>query len=565
MDLLFLGAAREVTGSAFLLTAGGRRVLIDCGMEQGRDTYENQSLPVKASQVDCVVLTHAHIDHSGMVPSLVKEGFKGPIYATRATIELCGIMLLDSAHIQETEAEWRNRKSRRSGSDEYVPLYTQQDAINTVAQMREASYTQYIDILPGFRLMMTDAGHLLGSASATIEVSESGATRRVVFSGDIGNKNQPLLNDPKYLKDADIVVMESTYGDRTHDERPDYIGDLADALQTTFDRGGNVVIPSFAVGRTQEILYFLREIKHRGLVRGHDGFPVYMDSPLAIRATNIFTKADANFFDAEMNALLDMGINPISFDGLTVSLTADESKAINFERRPCVIISASGMAEAGRIRHHLKHNLWRPESTILFVGYQSEGTLGRIILDGAQEVKIFGETIQVLAQVRALKALSGHADRAGLKEWADSFDPRPRKFYLVHGDESAALSFAQLLESEGNLVEVPYSGDRWDLINDYQIQQGPRTRAGDEKPAVASADEDRDDGKRADARDDSGRLMPRKDRAPRQPAPSVATADKQLDDALNRLRNLIHQGQGWSNGIKKQLAEQIHKLVSKWE
>ncbi len=560
MDLLFLGAAREVTGSAFLLTAGGKHVLIDCGMEQGRDTYENQSLPVKPSQVDCVVLTHAHIDHSGMVPALVKQGFTGPIYATRATRELCSIMLLDSAYIQENEAEWRNRKNKRSGREEYVPLYTQQDAINAVNQMREASYTDYVDILPGFRLVMTDAGHLLGSASATIEVTEGGETRRVVFSGDIGNKNQPLLNDPKYLKDADIVVMESTYGDRSHGERPDYIGDLADALQTTFDRGGNVVIPSFAVGRTQEILYFLREIKHRGLVRGHDGFPVYMDSPLAIRATNIFTKADAEFFDEEMNNLLDMGVNPISFEGLNVSLTADESKAINFERRPCVIISASGMAEAGRIRHHLKHNLWRPESTILFVGYQSEGTLGRAILDGAKEVKIFGETIQVLAQVRALKALSGHADREGLKEWADSFSPRPRKFYIVHGDESAAMSFAQLLESEGNLTEVPYSGDRWDLINDYQIQQGPRTRAGDEAPAVESADEDRDDSSR-----DKGKLQPRPDRAPRVPTPAVATADKQLDDALNRLRNLIHQGQGWSNGIKKQLAEQIHKLASKWE
>jgi metallo-beta-lactamase family protein len=552
MDLLFLGAAREVTGSAFLLTAGGQHVLIDCGMEQGYDTYENQRLPVKPSQVDCVVLTHAHIDHSGMIPALVKQGFSGPIYATRATIELCSIMLLDSAHIQENEAEWRNRKSKRAGRAEYVPLYTQQDALDAVALMREASYTELIDILPGFRLMMTDAGHLLGSASTTLEVTDMGVTRRVVFSGDIGNLDQPMLNDPTYLTSADIVVMESTYGDRDHGERPDYVGDLVDTLQTTFDRGGNVVIPSFAVGRTQEVLYVLRDIKQRGLVRGHDGFPVYMDSPLAIRATNVFTQSDAALFDEEMNALLDAGINPITFDDLNISLTVDESKAINVEKRPCVIISASGMAEAGRIRHHLKHNLWRPESTILFVGYQSVGTLGRVILDGAQEVKLFGETIQVRAQIRALKALSGHADRAGLKAWADSFTPRPRKFFIVHGEESSALSFAQLLESEGHAVEVPYSGDRWDLINDYQLQQGPRTLAGEAaKAAEAEADLD------------TGRLMPRKER--RAPTPAVENADRMLDNALNRLRGLIHQGHGWSNGIKKQLARQINKLCDKWE
>ncbi|MDD2428161.1 MAG: MBL fold metallo-hydrolase [Eubacteriales bacterium] len=549
MDLLFAGAAREVTGSRFLLRANGQSVLIDCGMEQGRDTYENQRLPISPSEVDTVVLTHAHIDHSGMLPALYKKGFRGTIWATPATIDLCDIMLRDSAYIQETEAEWRNRKAKRKGGELYEPLYTQQDAEGTVRLMQPASYVDFKQVLPGISLVMTDAGHLLGSASATLAVTENGVTRKVVFSGDIGNIDQPIINDPHYLKDADVVVMESTYGDRLHGEKPDYIADLTDALQTTFDRGGNVVIPSFAVGRSQELLYFLREIKQRHLVRGHDDFPVYMDSPLAIRATNIFGKTDGVFFDDEMNALLDKGINPISFDDLQLMVTADESKQINFEKRPCVIISASGMCEAGRIRHHLKHNLWRADSTILFVGYQSVGTLGRQLVDGAKEVRLFGEDILVNAQVRMMKAMSGHADRNGLKKWADAYDPRPEHFYIVHGEEGAAESFALLLTSEGFTAHVPYPSDVWDLVTGKVLEEGSR------KTAVKS--------QRWDQKLDSA---PGKAEAAQAVKPRAQNeADKTLYKALERLQKLVDKSVPWSNGIKRQIAEGINKLTDKWE
>ena len=357
MKVTFLGAAREVTGSRYLLSFGSKNVLIDCGMEQGKDTYVNQRLPLSPAAIDAVVLTHAHIDHSGMLPKLYKEGFRGPIFATPATIALSDIMLRDCAHIQEQEAEWQSRKAQRAGLPLSQPLYTQEDAMGAVQLMQPASYTEETQVTEGMTLRMTDAGHLLGSASATLTVSENNVTKKIVFSGDIGNLHQPILNDPSYLRQADVVIMESTYGDRLHGERPDYIQDLADTLQTTFDRGGNVVIPSFAVGRTQELLYFLRQIKEQHFVHGHDGFPVYMDSPLAIAATEIFTEADSRFFDEEMNALLRQGINPLRFDDLKLCVTSDESKLINEEKRPSVIISASGMCEAGRIRHHLKHNL----------------------------------------------------------------------------------------------------------------------------------------------------------------------------------------------------------------
>ena len=549
MDLLFAGAAREVTGSRFLLRANGQSVLIDCGLEQGRDTYENQRLPISPSEVDAVVLTHAHIDHSGMLPALYKKGFRGAIWATPATIDLCDIMLRDSAHIQETEADWRNRKAKRQGAELYEPLYTQEDAEGAVRLMQAASYVEFKQILPGISLVMTDAGHLLGSASVTLAVTENGVTRKIVFSGDIGNFEQPILKDPQYLKDADVVVMESTYGDRLHGEKPDYIADLADALQTTFDRGGNVVIPSFAVGRSQELLYFIREIKQRRLVHGHEGFPVYMDSPLAIRATSIFSKADSTFFDEEMNALLDKGINPISFDDLSLCVSADESKQINFEKRPCVIISASGMCEAGRIRHHLKHNLWRADSTILIVGYQSVGTLGRQLVDGAKEVRLFGEDIVVNAQVRIMKAMSGHADRDGLNKWAQAFDPRPEHVYIVHGEEGAAESFKDLLTTEGFAVHVPYASDVWDLVTGAVLEEGSRKLAAkgqkwEQEPAA---------------------LIPKT----RDAAPAKVTlkneSDRTLEKALIRLQKLVERSASWSNGIKRQIAEGINKLADKWE
>ncbi len=531
MEILFLGAAREVTGSKFLVTIQGKHVLIDCGMEQGRDTYENQELPVNPAEVDAVVLTHAHIDHSGMIPALVKHGFKGAIHATPATHMLCDIMLRDSAHIQESEAEWQNRKADRSGQPRVEPIYDQLDAENALKLFNPLPYKEKREILPGCVLSFTDAGHLLGSASAKFELTEDGVTKTAVFSGDIGNINQPILKDPQYLDQADFVVMESTYGDRIHGERPDYIADLTDTLQTTFDRGGNVVIPSFAVGRSQEILYFLREIKERGLVHGHDGFPVYMDSPLAIKATRIFMDADPYFFDQEMQDLLQQGRNPISFPDLTLCVTAEESKQINFEKRPCVIISASGMAEAGRIRHHLKHNLWRREATILFVGYQSVGTLGRQLYDGAKTVRLFNETVTVNAQIRALHAISGHADRDGLVNWLTHISPKPERVFITHGEEEVALNFEGLIKGMGYTTFVPYSGDSWNLIGDVQAEAGDRA-------------------------------LVQKKKAKQQKTQKRTNA---LMQALDRLVNLVNHSQGLSNKLKDKFAKQINDLVKRWD
>lgn len=531
MEILFLGAAREVTGSSYLVTINGKHVLIDCGMEQGQDTYENQQLPVTPAEVDALILTHAHIDHSGMAPALVKHGFTGVIHATPATQLLCDIMLRDSAHIQESEAEWRNRKAERSGEPLYEPIYTQVDAENTLKLFNPLPYGWKREILPDCTLSFTDAGHLLGSATATLELTEGEERKTIVFSGDIGNTNQPILKDPQYLNQADYVVIESTYGDRLHGERPDYIADLADVLQTTFDRGGNVVIPSFAIGRSQEILYFIREIKEKGLVTGHDGFPVYLDSPLAINATRIFLEVENHVFDEEMQELLRQGRNPISFEDLKFALSADESKAINFEKQPCVIISASGMAEAGRIRHHLKHNLWKAEATILFVGYQSVGTLGRQIVDGAKTVRLFNETIHVKAQIRVLKAISGHADRQGLMDWIEHFHPKPQRVFITHGEENSALHFEQLLINKDFQTYVPYSGDSWDLPLDSQVMAGKRKLAQKKKAKQLKS----------------------------------IKKDNQLSQALARLTRLVEGSYGMANKLKDKLARQINELAQRWE
>ena len=365
MKLTFLGAAREVTGSRFLLQACGKNIMIDYGMEQGVNLFENAVLPILESEIDYVLLTHAHIDHSGYLPLLYKNGFRGTIHTTETTSDLCRIMMLDSAHIQESDAEWKTRKNERKGLPPMEPVYTQEHALKTHELFRSARYGERFELCPGVMVRMVDVGHLMGSASIELTITEDGEEKIIVFSGDIGNINQPLLRDPQYMQRADFVVMESTYGDRSHgDVQPDYVGSLTRTLQETFDRGGNVIIPSFAVGRTQEMLYFIREIKQKGLVKGHDGFRVYVDSPLGIEATNIFNENTLECADEETAALIRQGVNPISFDGLVIARTADESKLINEDPEPKVIISASGMCDAGRVRHHLKHNLWRPESTV---------------------------------------------------------------------------------------------------------------------------------------------------------------------------------------------------------
>ena len=480
MKLTFLGAAHEVTGSCTLLEAAGKHILIDCGMEQGADIYENCDLPIAAGELDAVLLTHAHIDHSGKIPALVAQGYRGPIYATEAARRLCDIMLRDSAHIQEFEAEWRNRKAQRSGEPPYVPLYTMRDAEAALRQFVGCGYNAPVEIFPGVTIRFSDAGHLLGSASILVTAAEGDETRSVLFSGDLGNIDRPLIRDPETPPAADYVVIESTYGDRLHGERPFYVNQLTEIIQDTFDQGGNLVIPAFAVGRTQELLYLIRTIKEQGLIRGHDHFPVYVDSPLAVEATHIYADDDAMrpYYDQETLELLDRGVDPITFPELRTSVTSEESKAINFDRTPKIILSASGMCEAGRIRHHLKHNLWRPESTILFVGYQSEGTVGRKLIDGADTVRLFGEEITVEARIESLAGISGHADREMMLQWLEAMPGKPRQVFVNHGDDQVTDHFAEAIRSRLNVpADAPYSGDGYDLLIGECIAKGRIVRA----------------------------------------------------------------------------------------
>ena len=464
MKIQFIGAAHEVTGSCTLLEVGGRNYLVDCGMEQGRDIFENIPLPVAAGEIEAVFLTHAHIDHSGMLPKLYKDGFRGSIYATAETSNLCSIMLRDSAHIQMSEAEWKTRKAERAGEPPVKPVYDLNDAIGTCRLFRPCAYDQRIRAAEGIELRLTDIGHLLGSACIELWLTEGEEQRKIVFSGDVGNTDQPIINDPRPVEETDYLVIESTYGNRLHEGRGDAVADLAGYLQKTFDRGGSGIIPSFAVGRTQEMLYAIREIKQRGMVRGHEGFPVYVDSPLAVEATGIFLQCGLDCLDPETMELVKQGVNPIWSDGVCLSVTSDDSKRINEDRRPKVILSASGMCEAGRIRHHLKHNLWLPENLILFVGYQAEGSLGRKLQNGVKQVRLFGEDIAVRAEIGTLKGTSGHADQAGLLNWLEAFKVRPRTVYINHGDDDACKAFQALLTEKGYQAEAPFSGTQYDLI-----------------------------------------------------------------------------------------------------
>ena len=465
MKIQFIGATHEVTGSCTLLEVGGRYYLVDCGMEQGVDVFQNVPLPIPPGAIEAVFLTHAHIDHSGMLPKLCKDGFHGPIYATEASCSLCNIMLMDSAHIQESEAQWRSRKAERAGQSAVEPMYDTADAAAAIKLLRPCQYNAAILVAEGIVIRMTDIGHLLGSAAIEMWLTEDGQTRKIVFSGDVGNVNQPLLRDPQTVSETEYLVIESTYGDRLHPkERGDVVGELASCIQRALDRGGNLVIPAFAVGRTQEMLYAIREIKQRGLVKGHDRFPVYVDSPLAVEATGIFLQCDPGNFDEETRTVLDQGINPIWFDGLQLSVSSEESKLINADTQPKVILSASGMCEAGRIRHHLKHNLWRKESMILFVGYQAEGSLGRKLQNGAKSVKLFGEDIAVNAEIATLHGTSGHADKEGLLTWLGGFTEKPKMIFVNHGDDESCEAFRATLDAMGYYAEAPYSGTEYDLL-----------------------------------------------------------------------------------------------------
>ena len=477
MKLTFLGADHEVTGSCHYLSVNGVNFLIDCGMEQGNDVYENQELPIPASDVDYVLLTHAHIDHSGLIPLLYVNGFRGKVFCTTATVQLCAIMLKDSAHIQMFEAEWRNRKAKRSDGvlKEFVPLYDMDAAVNVMKQFVGCEYDKIITVNDNVKIRFKDVGHLLGSSSIEVWATEGDVSKKIVFSGDIGNINKPIIKDPSHVKEADYVVIESTYGNRSHGGTPDYVKELADIFKRTFSRGGNVVIPSFAVGRTQELLYIIRKIKQDNLV-GRE-FDVYMDSPLAIEATQIFYKNVESCFDEEAVELVKQGINPLSFEGLKYATTGEESKLINFDQNPKVIISSSGMCEAGRIRHHLKHNLWRPECTIVFVGYQAVGTTGRIIVDGAKEIKLFGEPIKINAEIVKLAGTSGHADKEGLLRWINAFEKKPEKVFVVHGEDSVCEEFKDCLKDEyGYNAVAPYTGEVYDLADGSMLVAGNKEK-----------------------------------------------------------------------------------------
>ena len=476
MDITFCGAARTVTGSSFMLEHEGFSVLIDLGLPQGSDEKKlGLDLPFSPSAVDAVILTHAHIDHSGRLPLLAKLGYTGPIYSTSATMELAGIMLEDSAHIQESEAEWKSRKRLRHGEEAVEPLYETADAEAALALFRPVGYGERVDLTPSLWFEMKDAGHLLGSASVRIHcLLPEGGERTIVFSGDIGNFDQPMIRDPDYFHEADFVVMESTYGDRLHEKNVlslmDRAGMLAEITDRTFRRGGKLIIPSFAVGRTQEILYLYRLIIDHGLL---DYSPqVFLDSPLAVRATSIFRDSiRGDYFDDEAMDLVERGLNPVDFPSLIKTQDVKDSMALNSRKEPCVIISSSGMCDAGRIKHHLKHNLWKPECTVLFVGYQAEGTLGRNIADGARHVTIFGEQIDVKAEIASLPGLSGHADMNGLMTWIKAFREKPGKVFVVHGDENVAPQFALKLAKEGFNACAPELLDSFDLAADLPEQK----------------------------------------------------------------------------------------------
>jgi metallo-beta-lactamase family protein len=531
MKLTFIGADHEVTGSCHFIEAAGKNILVDYGMEQGRNYFENVPLPVSAPEIDYVFLTHAHVDHSGNLPLLYAKGFRGKIFATDATADLCSIMLRDCAHIQMQEAEWRSRKGKRNKEIIQIePTYTMEDAENAIRCIVPCSYDKEVEVCEGVKIRFTDIGHLLGSSSIEVWLTEKNVTKKLCFSGDIGNKDQPLIKDPKYTDEADVVVMESTYGDRLHPgERPDYVKELATILDRTFARGGNVVIPSFAIGRTQEVLYFIRLIKRGQLVKSLPNFQVYVDSPLAVEATEIFQKNQYECYDEEAMELIKRHINPIEFSGLNLSITTEESRAINEDPEPKVIISAAGMCDAGRIRHHLKHNLWRPESTILFVGYQSVGTTGRAIIDGAEQVKLFGETIDVRAEITRLEGLSGHADHKGLVEWVTAFKKKPKKVFVVHGEDSVCSSFAKCLcNDHGFDAYAPYSGTEYDIISGQIIKEGIPVPVKKKESTL------------------------------------VSDVYARLKAAGARLMGIIAKSEGISNKDKARFADQINSLCDKW-
>ena len=479
MKITFLGATRTVTGSNFLVEAAGKKFLVDCGMWQGKSELEAQNeedFEFNPQEIDFMLLTHAHIDHSGRIPKLYNEGFKNKIYAHKATCDLCALMLPDSGHIQEMENEWKNKKRKRKGEKEKEPLYTAEDAARSLEIFEPVQYDEIIEITPQIHVRFNDAGHMLGSSIIELWVEEDGKETKTVFTGDLGNNDIPLLDAPTMIEDTDYLVMESTYGSRLHLRNDEKAQMFLNIVSETLDNGGSVVIPSFAVGRTQEILYEINKLKdesedeefkrkYKTLMKA----AVYVDSPLAISATEVF-RENTNLFEPEVKEEIMRGDNPLEFPGLKFTRTADESKALNEDNTPSIIISASGMCEVGRIKHHLKHNLWNPKSTILFVGYQAPGTLGYNIVNGAKKVKIFGEEIAVNARIEYIEGYSGHADQEGLMNFIYSFIQKPKHIFLVHGEPEAQEILKEKIETETEIsVTIPEFGETYEISEQIQM------------------------------------------------------------------------------------------------
>ena len=479
MKITFLGATRTVTGSNFLVEGAGKKFLVDCGMWQGKAEQEmenDQEFEFNPADIDFVLLTHAHIDHSGRIPKLYKEGFKNKVYAHKATCDLCALMLPDSGHIQETEAEWKNKKRMRRGEKPVPPIYTAEEAVKCLEIFEAVQYDKIIEITPEIHVRFNDAGHMLGSSIIEVWVKEDDKETKTVFTGDLGNNDIPLLSPLTMIEDTDYLVMESTYGSRLHVKNEQKAEIFLDVVSETLDNGGTVIIPSFAVGRTQEILYELNKLKEE---KDDEEFrrkykvlmktPVYVDSPLAISATEVFSD-NMDLFDEETKKDMAKGDNPLEFPGLKFTRTAEESKALNEDPKSSIIISASGMCEVGRIKHHLKHNLWNPKSTILFVGYQAPGTLGYNIVNGAKTVKIFGEEIAVNARIEYIEGYSGHADQELLMNFIYSFIKKPKHIFLVHGESEAQDILREKIENDTGLgVTIPEFGETYELKDEILL------------------------------------------------------------------------------------------------
>jgi len=533
MKISFFGAAREVTGSCFCVESDGKRVLVDCGLQQGSHNGFGQAFPFHPGEINYAVVTHAHIDHSGRLPLLVKQGFKGNIYATEPTCKLLEIMLRDSAHIQELEAMWASRKKKRAGDPASQPLYTMADAEQVFPLLVPCKYNEITEIDDGKTIRFTDAGHLLGSAYVEMWLSEDDTTKKVVFSGDIGTPGHPIIRDPGFIEEADVVVMESTYGDRTHERTFDTVTELAKVIETTLAKGGNVVCPSFAIGRTQDLLYHIREIKERGLVKVNPDFLVYLDSPLATAATRLYSEELLEYLDEETLALIESGVQPLSFDGLRIIESSEDSKRLNDDRTPKVIISSAGMCDAGRIRHHLKHNLWRQECAVVFTGFQALGTLGRTIVDGiVSSVSLFGEEIAVRCQIHNFRSMSSHADKGELFKWIEHFKEKPKCVFVVHGEEETCRTFALLLIERDYKAIAPKYSSIYDLETFEAIFKG------------------RDLPRRSDI-----------DRTERRDSPVF----QRLMLAGMRLVEVISRNKGGTNKDLAKFADQIDALSGKWD